>query len=302
MSEPDMYLELDGEINIVTKEPGKPDVREAIDGEVILKLLLQILEGEVQHEAEETVMNDTKRIEDIEAQNVPNFAGHNIARLIKELRASQEKYAKLQDDCSKLALTAVDLSRHLARTVIDRNDARAELEQARRDTSGAIERGDYFIAERDAAQAEVAKLKSAKFTLETALKVERRPDWQKGAIDRPANVELSAAKERDALKAEVQRLQGIAPDAHDIAARAYVLPPLKYPNADWANFPDDHPAMREAVALAYMLRRAAADGAKAERAGCLAAVDEVDDFSNTDIRYALGEAQARIRARGTGGA
>ncbi len=85
-------------------------------------------------------------------------------------------------------------------------------------------------------------------------------------------------------------------DAHDIAARAYVLPPLKYPDADWANFPDDHPAVREAVGIAYLLRRAAADATRAEREACAKLV--LSDEGEGDIDFIA----KLIRARGTGGA
>ncbi len=105
-----------------------------------------------------------------------------------------------------------------------------------------------------------------------------------------------------------------APDAHDIAARAYVLPPLKYPDADWDNFPDDHPAAREAWCLAALLRRAAADAAKAEREAItqiimgMIKLTEMHSCPSYEACSKCAEANAMnriedaIRVRGTGGA
>jgi hypothetical protein len=92
------------------------------------------------------------------------------------------------------------------------------------------------------------------------------------------------------------------PDAHDIAARAYVLPPLKYPDADWANFPDDHPAVREAWCLADLLRRAAADAAKAEREACAKLVCDHETRRFGAPVMSCCKAKEAIEARGTGGA
>ena len=48
----------------------------------------------------------------------------------------------------------------------------------------------------------VQELERENFILQTALNVERRPDWQKNAIDRPANVDLSLRDKLEAVTRE----------------------------------------------------------------------------------------------------
>jgi len=68
-----MFLELDGEVNIITRTKGK-EKREVIDGETVLKSILYIMESAIDN----LVKNPTTKAEIKKSKKITRYAGRTL--------------------------------------------------------------------------------------------------------------------------------------------------------------------------------------------------------------------------------